>query len=91
MIDLKREILSTKLKVQQMKLLRIQNSMRPSNAYGTIIERFGSGWKCTLQTFDNDEADESTAPVAYGNTPHEAMVAFDHLWYNPAEEEEEPF
>ena len=62
--------------VAEMKLRLIQMRFRPSLNLPVTIKREGGNWVCTLETSE----DTLECPIAYGNSPHQASINFDHLW-----------
>lgn len=49
---------------------------RPSLNLPVSIRREGGNWVCTLETSE----DVLECPIAYGASPHQATINFDHLW-----------
>lgn len=60
----------------KLKLLLIQMRFRPSLNMPVTVRREGGHWVCALETSE----DILDCPVAYGSSPQQAMVNFDHLW-----------
>ena len=59
-----------------LKLRLIQLGFRPSLNLPVRVYREGGHWVCVLET--SEEMTE--CPVAYGDSPHQACINFDHLW-----------
>ena len=59
-----------------MKLRLIQLRFRPSLNLPVRVYLEGGHWVCTLET--SEEMLE--CPIAYGDSPHQACMNFDHLW-----------
>ena len=59
-----------------LRLRLVEMQFRPSLNLPVSIRREGGNWVCTLETSE----DMLECPIAYGNSPHQAAINFDHLW-----------
>jgi hypothetical protein len=53
--------------------------MRPSMLMHVVLKRDGGHWVC----FHPSTEDETDSVIAYGSSPHQAMLNFDNLFVGP--------
>lgn len=95
MISLEQTELKTALfemKIAQANYIAAWSRLRPSHNLPITIKREGSRWVCLLES----DPDPLNCPIAYGESPSQAMSNFDNLWNGAGiilqepEDEEEP-
>jgi len=81
-----------KMKQAEVELLLLHQQMRPSHNLPINIHRENSRWVCIMET----HPEIINCPIAYGNSPAQAMLNFDLMWngagieIQPPDDEEEP-
>lgn len=63
------------------------NMIRPSCCLPCTIKRDGSRWLCILES----SPDVMECPMAYGESPAQAMLNFDHLWLGAGIQLDDPY
>lgn len=74
-LELERSYVELQIAQQQLTNFRLDNL--PSRCLPIQIKQEGSNWVCVLHT----SPDLSECPIAYGESPQQAMNNFDHLWF----------
>ncbi len=74
--QLKKKILSIKLKTAELKLGDQYMLMRPSRQLPITVRREGTRWLCLFEC----DSDILNCVVAYGDCPEQATMNFDYMW-----------
>jgi len=81
------------MKEAEAKFANVFQRLRPSYSFPITLRRENARWVCLLET----DPDILNCPIAYGNSPAQAMLNFDLLWngagieIKPPDDEEEEF
>ena len=74
--QIKKKILSVKLKTAQYEMIHVGMGLRPSRQLPISVVRDGSRWVCIFET----DPDPLKCVIAYGESPEQATQNFDMLW-----------